>query len=324
MSQLNISDLITDFPINIPNRIKEVEQCNYMDVSDYSLFDREYPSIFNRQTPYEIGKNIGSFAINRMQAILFMMSSVNLMISSIAYSYVAMYSCLTDMDGLTYVNVGTFVGNILYILGYMVYIIGEYIQFKTSLASPNGLGGDGIYDTSATVENPNDTSAMISNDALLSSDINNYSGPEVRIKVDAVYEIPTRVESLNDSTNDELLHSDINNYLTSEEDPLLPFNSMDLIKPRKQMINHTSRLFRTSSIIFAISAALYTAMSIGTCYSSGWNQSNIGTLIGNTIYTIGCIVYACAEFVNANNVKEASFRTLLMTRSAMPILQHLE
>lgn len=162
---------------------------------------------------------------DRMQTILYMVSSIHLLASSVAYSYVAMYSCLTD--GLNFNSIGTFLGNILYIFGYLVYIIGEYIQLRRK---------------------------------------------------------------------------------SQEEHRLIAKGK-----------NHDSKLFRISSAIFAVSATLYTVMSVDTCYTDGWTQSNIGTLIGNAIYTIGCIIYSCAEYVYASDT-----RTLLMTRSAMPILQHIE
>lgn len=145
-------------------------------------------------------------------AILYMISSLHLMLSSIVYSYVSLYSSLTD--GYTFDNVGTLIGNLLYVFGYLFYLIGEYLQLHISRSIATQL------------------------------------------------------------------------VINSETTPLL--GSLD--KNKRVFL-----MFKISALIFAVSAFAYVVMSVNTCLTGGWTQSNIGTLTGNSLYTIGCFVYVGAE-----------------------------
>ncbi len=50
-----------------------------------------------------------------------------------------------------------------------------------------------------------------------------------------------------------------------------------------------------STIIFMLSSVLSFAMSIVLCYTDGYTAANVGSMVGNALYTIAYILYVIAE-----------------------------
>lgn len=78
-------------------------------------------------------------------------------------------------------------------------------------------------------------------------------------------------------------------------------------------------LSRLSSVTFIISSGVYTILSIYTCMTDEWSAVNITTLVGNSLYTIGCSIVTVNDFM-----KKDSDQNSLMNRMTLPILQHLD